>query len=82
MLDESKAIVAKEIVENPDSIYSLMRSHILISDSSMNATFSNLMDAVEICVEAGWDVINMAYDGGYMFVMMKNPNYKRKNSGG
>ena len=81
MLDESKAIPAKEIVEKPDSVYSLMRSHTLISDSSMNATFSNMMDAVEIFVDAGWEVISMAYEGGYMFVMMKNLNYKRKNSG-
>ena len=79
MLDESKAVPAKDIVEDPDSVYGLMRSHVLISDLSMNATFSNLVDAVEICVEAGWDVVNMVYDGGYMFVMMKNPNYKRKN---
>ena len=79
MLDETKAIKAKDIVDDPDSVYGLMRSHILISDSSNNVTFSNLMDSVEIMVEAGWDVVNTNYSAPYMFVMMKNPNYKRKN---
>ena len=81
MLDESKVIPAKDIVEDPDAVYGLMRSHVLISDSSINATFSNMMDAIEIMVESGWEVINMAYEGGVIFMMMKNLNYKRKNSG-
>lgn len=79
MLDENKSIKAKDIVEDPELVYGLMRSHVLVNDSSMNATFSNLMDSVEILYDAGWEVINFAYDGGYGFVMMKNPNYKRKN---
>ncbi len=79
MLDETKSIKAKDIVDDPDAVYGLMRSHVLINDSSMNATFSNLMDAVEILYDAGWEMINFSYDGGYGFVMMKNPNYKRKN---
>lgn len=79
MLDESKVIKAKDIVENPDDVYGLMRSHVMITDTSMNATFSNLMDAVNIMYDAGWEMTAMDYDGGYMFAMMKNINYKRKN---
>jgi hypothetical protein len=79
MLDETKAIKAKDIVDDPDTVYGLMRSHALITDTSMSLTFSNLMDAIEIMVDAGWEVINFAYDSTYGFVMMKNPNYKRKN---
>jgi len=79
MLDESKAIKAKDITDNPDEVYGLMRSHVLLTDSSMNATFSNLMDAVDILADAGWELVNITYDGGYMFAMFKNPNYKRKN---
>lgn len=80
MLDESKVIKANDIVENPDAVYGLMRSHVMITDTSMNATFSNLMDAVNIMYDAGWEMTAMDYDSGYMFAMMKNTNYKRKNS--
>ncbi len=81
MLDESKAIQAKDIVADPDSVYGLTRSHILVGDSSANATFSNLMDAINILADAGWEVINTTYNPAYMhmFVMLRNPNYKRKN---
>lgn len=79
MLDESKAVKAKDIVDDPESVYGLMRSHILISDTSVNSTYSNLMDAIEIMVEAEWEVINLVYQSTYMFVLMKNLNFKRKN---
>jgi len=79
MLDETKAIKAKDIVDDPDAVYGLMRSHIMISDTSVNSTFSNLVDAIEIMVHAGWDVVNMTNNTSYMFVLMKNPNFKRKN---
>ena len=79
MLDETKAIKAKDIVDDPDSVYGLMRSHILVGDSSANATFSNLMDAINILADAGWEVINTTYSPTYMFVMLRNPNYKLKN---
>ncbi|GAB5493905.1 MAG: hypothetical protein Phog2KO_41200 [Phototrophicaceae bacterium] len=79
MLDESKVIKAKDIVEDPESVYGLMRSHVMIHDSSNNVTFSNLMDSVEIMVEAGWEVVSTNYSPPYMFIMMKNPNFKRKN---
>lgn len=79
MLDETKALKAKDIVDDPDSVYGLMRSHIMISDSSVNSTFSNLMDAIEIMVNAEWEVVNMTNNTSYMFVLMKNLNFKRKN---
>lgn len=79
MLDETKAIKAKDIVDDPDAVYGLMRSHILLTDTSMTMTFSNLVDAIEILVNANWDTVNMAYDSGTMIVMMKNLNFKRKN---
>lgn len=79
MLDETKAIKAKDIVDEPDEVYGLMRSHIMISDTSVNSTFSNLMDAIEIMVNAGWEVVNMTNNTTYMFVLVKNLNFKRKN---
>jgi excinuclease UvrABC ATPase subunit len=80
MLDESKAIKAKEIVDNPDDVFALNRSHIMISDQSVGATFSNMVDAINILYEFGWEVVTSTYSANnFMFVVMKNTNYKRKN---
>jgi len=79
MLDEAKAIKAKDIVENPDDAYGLTRSHIIISDTSVGGSFSNMVDAINIMYDMGWEAINMTYDSSYMFTLMKNSNYKRKN---
>lgn len=80
MLDETKAIKAKNIVENPDDAYSLSRSHIMLTDQSINATFSNMVDAINIMYDLGWEVVSSTYSqSNFMFVLMKNSNYKRKN---
>lgn len=80
MIDETKAIKAKDIVEDPDAVYGLMREYALITDSSATVTFTNMMEAIDIFSQAGWEMVNMTYSS-YMFVMFKNPNFKCKNSG-
>lgn len=80
MLDETKAIKAKDIVDNPDDVYGLNSSHIMLSDQSVGATFSNMMDAINIMYDMGWEVVSSNYSpNNFMFVIMKNTNYKRKN---
>ena len=80
MLDETKAIKAKDIVDNPDDVYGLSSSHIMLSDQSVGATFSNMMDAINIMYNMGWEVVSSSYSpNNFMFVIMKNTNYKRKN---
>ena len=81
MIDESKAIKAKQIVDEPDAIFALNRAYIMIMDTSMTMSFNNLMDAINIMNDAGWSVESMANYSSYMFVLMKNSNYKKKNSG-
>mgnify|MGYP000350541786 CR=1 FL=1 len=78
MLDETKAIKAKDVVNDPDSVYGLMRPYILLNDVSMTGSYSNMMDAITILADAGWEVVEMSYYST-MYVMMKNLNYKRKN---
>lgn len=80
MLDETKAIKAKDIVDDPDDAYALSRSHIMLSDQSVGATFSNMIDAINIMHDMGWEVVSSTTNANsYMFVLMKNTNYKRKN---
>ena len=79
MLDDSKAISAKEIVNQPDSVYALNRAYIIVIDSSMSNTFSSMVDALNILYDAGWEVDSMASYSYVMQVILKNTNYKRKN---
>lgn len=79
MIDETKIIKAQQILDEPDAIYQLNRAYIMLTDTSMTMTFSNLMEAVNLLHDAGWDVNSMTNYGSYMFVMMQNKHYKRKN---
>lgn len=79
MIDDTKSIRAKDIVDNPDDVYGFTRSHILIADSSINTSFSNLMDAINIMYDMGWELVNTHYYSTTMSAIMRNTNYKRKN---
>ncbi|MEO1287218.1 MAG: hypothetical protein AAFV93_05580, partial [Chloroflexota bacterium] len=61
MLDETKTIKAKDVVNNSDSVYGLMQPYILISDDSITGRFDNLLEALAILKDAGWDVLQMSY---------------------
>lgn len=81
MIDETKAIKAKQIVDEPDSVFAMNRAFIMLMDTSMTMSFNNLMDAINILHDAGWEVESMANYSTYMFVLMKNSHYKKKNQG-
>jgi hypothetical protein len=81
MLDDTKAIAAKDIVNQADAVYALNRAYIIITDSSMTYTFSNMIDALNILYDAGWEVDGMTTVEFAMQVIMRNSKYKRKNSG-
>lgn len=79
MLDESKAIKAGDIVKNPDAIYQLNEPYILLIDQSVNVTFSNFIQAVNLLTLEGWEIGNLcAVSGTHMFVLCRNPRYKAK----
>lgn len=80
MYDEDKAISAKDIVSNPEGVYQVGAPYIMISDMSMNATFSNLVTAINILAAAGWEIGNLSYSSNYAFVLCKNPFYKPKKT--
>lgn len=80
MLDDGKAIAAKDIVNQPDDVFRLNRAYIMLLDTSMSNTFSNMVDAINVLHDAGWEVESMASYSYTMHVIMRNTNYKRKNS--
>lgn len=78
MLNESKSINAKEINNDPDAVYGLSRPYVLIRDESITGSFSELMDALHVLKDAGWNAIQMSFTGTSMMVLVENTNYKRK----
>lgn len=79
MIDESKAIKARELVKSPKDIGRLTRPYVMLTDSSVNDTFDNLMDAIAMFADYGWEVTDMTTESMVMYVLLKNPHYKRKH---
>jgi len=82
MIDETKTIKAKDIVENPDDVFSFMQSHIMVGDNSMSGQkYDNMVGAINILFDAGWEIAGVTSNASLnnMTVIFKNTNYKRKN---
>lgn len=81
MVDESKPIKAKEIVNNPDMIMGFMSEYLLITEYSPRIRYSNALKAMNVLSTYGWETINTSMDGnGNIFALIRNTHYKNKNS--
>ncbi|MGJ3237205.1 MAG: hypothetical protein ACFE0Q_00720 [Anaerolineae bacterium] len=80
MLDETKPIAAKEIVDDPDQIHHFIQQYVLLKDTSMLMTFKNLIEAINIMGEYGWESVGLSGDSsGNMYALIRNTHYKHKN---
>jgi hypothetical protein len=78
-LDPSKAIKAGDLVTSFEEIPYIVQPTILITDTSINLTYSNFIEAVNLLIEDGWRIDPPMYSSGYLFALCHNPRYKRKN---
>ncbi|MCU0511500.1 MAG: hypothetical protein MUE40_02915 [Anaerolineae bacterium] len=81
-MSEQKAINASDIVENPDLIHSFNSAYILLRDSSMVGTYKNMLGALNILADDGWEAAEMTVDTGTMYLLCRNPHFKRKQRPG
>lgn len=80
MADETKPITAKEIVKNPNLIMGFMSEYIMIKDTSMMTTYKNMIEAINILGDYGWETVSMSVDSSSnMLALVRNTNYKRKH---
>lgn len=79
MLNETRTIKARDIINEPDAVYALTRPYILVGDDSLTGRFDSLLEALAILKDAGWDVVEAMYPGASMLVLLENTNYKTKN---
>lgn len=79
-MDETKPMGATEFVEDPDLVYSLINEYVLIRDMSVRSTYVNLIEAINLFSERGWDTVSLTMDnGGFMYALLRNMAYKHKN---
>ena len=74
------SIEASKIVEEPSRMDRMDAAYVLLRDTSMMGTYKNLMNAVNMLAERGWQVINMVNnESGTIHVMLHNTYFKQKN---
>lgn len=80
MTDETKPVTAKDIVNDPQLIMGFMSEYVMIKDKSMLSSFKNMIEAINIFGEFGWETVSTSIDSGNtMFALIRNTNYKHKN---
>ncbi|GAB5493904.1 MAG: hypothetical protein Phog2KO_41190 [Phototrophicaceae bacterium] len=80
MADETKPITAKEIVNDPSLIMGFVSEYIMLKDTSMMTTYKNMIEAINIFGDYGWETVSMSVDASNnMLVLVRNTNYKRKH---
>jgi hypothetical protein len=78
--DESKPISAADIVKEPQIILGFLNQYILVRDMSPLSNYKNLIEAINILADYGWESQSIAADAsGYMYALVRNSNYKQKN---
>ena len=74
------SIEASKIIDDPTRLDRMNAAYVLLRDTSMMGTYKNLMDAVNLLAERGWEVVNMVNnESGTIHVMMRNNYFKQKN---
>lgn len=78
---DEKPIKAADLVKNPELIYEFQNEYIMLKDTSILGQYKNLIDAINILSEYGWESLGLASDGGgSMYTLCRNIHYKRKNT--
>jgi hypothetical protein len=78
--DDSKPINAGDIVKEPQMILGFVNQYILVRDMSPMSNYKNLIEAINILGDYGWESVGLAGDaGGYMYALVRNTHYKLKN---
>lgn len=77
---DEKPISAVDVVKDPDIIFTWANQYILLSDTSITGTFKNLIEAINLMGDKGWEALSIGGDAsGRLFALCRNTHYKRKN---
>jgi hypothetical protein len=73
MIDPSKPIKVSDLLNELDALHDIAQNYIMLSDTSINATFLKMIEAVNAIDEHGWEVVGISGggDGMTMYAMAR-----------
>ena len=81
MIDETRVIPAKEIIEDPEAVRGFQRAYIMIIEADSVYRFKQLLEAMDIMALQGWELVQMDIETSYGLILWKNPYFKTKSVG-
>ena len=69
MLDPTKPLKAADIVDNPAALQSISQNYVIIFDPSWGGTFLNMITAINLLDEHGWETKGIAHSQGVMYAL-------------
>ena len=74
-IDASKVIEDPTLLDTADNLY------VLVKNTSVMGTYKDLIEAINVLAERGWETISISADSGTMYALCRSPHFKRKNMG-
>ena len=74
-------IDASKILEDPTLLDTAENLYVIVRNTSMMGTFKDLIEAINILAERGWEAISISVDSNVMYALCRSPHFKRKNMG-
>lgn len=74
-------IDASKILEDPTLIDTAENLYVIVRNMSVMGTYKDLIEAINILAERGWETVSISTDNSYMYALCRSPHFKRKNMG-
>jgi hypothetical protein len=74
-------IDASKILEDPTLLDTAENLYVIVRDMSVMGTYKNLIEAINIMAERGWETLSISIENNYMYGLVRSPHFKRKNRG-
>jgi hypothetical protein len=78
---EQTPIDASKILEDPTLLDTAENLYVIVRNTSVMGTFKDLIEAINILAERGWETVSISTDSGTMYALVRSPHFKRKNMG-
>ena len=74
-------IEASKILEDPTLLDTANNLYVIVRNTSMMSTYKDLIEAINVLAERGWEAISISVDSNVMYALCRSPHFKRKNIG-
>ena len=78
---DQSPIEASKILEDPTLLDTAENLYVVLRNSSMLGTFKDLIEAINILAERGWETVSISAESTTMYALCRSPHFKRKNMG-